>query len=807
MRQPSFTSPNSIASGARALVLAALALSTVIVSWAGCGAGGSNTSASLSSTGGGSHPTSTGTKSSTSGPGGSGGGGAGGASNGGGDGGPMCGANQKACNGQCVAVDDPMFGCTPDTCVACAPPGMNAMATCVAGPGGGMMCSISCASGFKNCDGDPTNGCETDTSNDPQNCGGCGAPCSVPHATAACNNGMCAVGTCDQGWTDCDGMVSNGCEANLNSDDKNCGMCGVMCANNLTCSLGSAQVDGGTLTGDAGVELNDAGMPIATCNLFCPKGKTNCDGNPADGCNVSLGTNQNCNFCGDTCNLANSMSNCGPSGMPPPAPAYVCTLEQCSPGFANCDMIAANGCEVDTQTDANNCGTCGNICPSGPHSTAVCVNGGCALNCDPGYSDCDNNPFDGCEIHSDVDVGNCGTCMHQCITPNATPVCNGGMCEIQSCFTGFADCDMNPANGCEINTNTNPNDCGTCGFVCSVPNAQAACVNGMCAVGICNNGYSDCDHQVSNGCEDQTGTDVNNCGTCGHACMLPNATPTCSGGVCQISACNQGFQDCNHQPNDGCEANLQNDPLNCGACNHQCFVNNGVAGCVNGQCTVMSCNPGFADCNNNPGDGCETVLGTTANCASCGNNCSTACTGNVTATQCIAGAGGNHCEVLACGPGYYDIDAQCNDGCECQTKGTSASCNAPTSLGTLAVGQMITYTGNLVPAGQEAYLSVTMTGNTNFSYHPSVTLTTGAAEFAFDIEVNCTPSLESCGVEGGNSSNDTVWETQYTAGDPNNAPQYQPIPLVGTNGTIVIHVKRRPGKPVSCNGYTLTIGN
>jgi hypothetical protein len=34
--------------------------------------------------------------------------------------------------------------------------------------------------------------------------------------------------------------------------------------------------------------------------------------------------------------------------------------------------------------------------------------------------------------------------------------------------------------------------------------------------------------------------------------------------------CRAGFGDCNLNPNDGCESNLANDPLNCNACGNAC---------------------------------------------------------------------------------------------------------------------------------------------------------------------------------------------------------------------------------------------
>jgi hypothetical protein len=119
---------------------------------------------------------------------------------------------------------------------------------------------------------------------------------------------------------------------------------------------------------------------------------------------------------------------------------------------------------------------------------------------------------------------------------------------------------------------------------------------------------------------------------------------------------------------------------------------------------------------------------------------------------------------------------------------------------------MTSFTGNLVPAGQEAYLTITLTGNTNKAYHPSVTMTTGVGEFLFDILTNCTGGNMGCMMEGGNSIGLTAWETKYTAGNASDTG-FIPIPAVGTNGAIIIHVYRKPGLGVTCNNYTLNITN
>ena len=66
---------------------------------------------------------------------------------------------------------------------------------------------LDCPSGETAC----PDGC-VDVSADPRNCGGCGIVCVVPQGTGTCEAGTCGVGECADGWGDCDGTESNGCE-------------------------------------------------------------------------------------------------------------------------------------------------------------------------------------------------------------------------------------------------------------------------------------------------------------------------------------------------------------------------------------------------------------------------------------------------------------------------------------------------------------------------------------------------------------------------------------------------------------------
>ncbi len=266
--------------------------------------------------------------------------------------------------------------------------------------------------------------------------------------------------------------------------------------------------------------------------------------------------NNNCGSCGNVCNAPDNGSVACVSGS--------CQIT-CNSEFTNCSGSCSN-----TLTDTNNCGLCGNVCAQG----IPCVNGTCG--CPEGQAACN-----GACTNTMADTGNCGGCGNVCNSgPNSTGVCQSGSCQL-SCSPGYRDCDGNPNDGCETNTKSDPNNCGACNFVCAVNHGTPSCANGLCGVAGCNAGFRDCDGNPNNGCETNTNTDPNNCGSCANECFIENGTAACTNGSCAVASCNAGFKDCNGNPNDGCETNVMSDAANCGACNFVCP--NGHS-CIAGVC-------------------------------------------------------------------------------------------------------------------------------------------------------------------------------------------------------------------------------
>ncbi|MHC4837584.1 MAG: MopE-related protein [Planctomycetota bacterium] len=558
------------------------------------------------------------------------------------------------------------------------------------------------------CDGTVDEG--YDLSSDEENCGACGTVCAAPNAVFICAEGACVLQGCRPGFDNVNGDVEDGCEGCAESNDgveacdgvdNDCD--GTVDEGGAECETGLPGVCGSSVTvcdGEDEVCEGPSEPPDESCNGL----DDDCDGSTDEAFDLTTDP-AHCGACDNTCALDNAEVACIEGG---------CTIALCAEGFGDANGEAADGCECaianggvevcdgatdedcdgtvdegfDLQADRLNCGACGTVCVFA-NAVAACVEGSCAIGeCAPGFVDRDGDADNGCEA---------GACEPS----------NDG---VEACDGIDNDCDDAIDEG--IDLQSDPANCGACENVCEVAGGVGACVEAVCGVGSCDEGFVDRDGLPGNGCEcevftetcDQLDedcdgeideifdldTDPTNCGRCGNACPAPNATATCEQGVCGLGACDGGFVDVDGEEDNGCECALRvggeicndvdddcdgnvdedfafdTDVQNCGGCGVVCEAENGAPVCEDGACGVGDCNPGFVDLDPEvPGcecpvanDGVEVCNGADDDCdgivdeGTAGDPCQTGAPG-------ICAAGTSSCEMGI--PGCI-ADNQPNDG-------------------------------------------------------------------------------------------------------------------------------------------------
>jgi len=322
--------------------------------------------------------------------------------------------------------------CSGKTIRTCAANGLssNELKTC----GASQYCDAAtakckdgiCAPGQPTCNGNTATTCNATGS-------GYAAGGSACKGTETCEAGSCLPQVCTPGATSCQGQ-----------DIKKCASNGLSSTVDSTCSANKTCVESGS---------------SASCAGVCGPGQTNCAGNGVQTCAAGgqWGTVVACKT-SQTCATG------------------ACTA--CPSKTLNCDDNSLNGCEVDPGSSSSCGSSCGNVLVcSTQHGSASCAAGACGISCSQGYDDCGGSN-DGCETNTATDPNNCGSCTKACSSNHlATRTCGSGSCN-GACATGYGDCDSNKlSNGCETDFQSDANHCGNCTNVCKYRS---------CAAGSCN---------------------------------------------------------------------------------------------------------------------------------------------------------------------------------------------------------------------------------------------------------------------------------------------------------------------------------
>ncbi len=418
--------------------------------------------------------------------------------------------------------------------------------------------------------------CAADLQTDEKNCGACGAVCAPPGAFGECAAGKCTVGSCAEGFFDVDKQAANGCECKKSAE---------------ICDGVDNDCDGAA---DNGFDLKGDVNNCGGCNQKCaqvPNGTVSCvAGKCTPKCNPGFSESSNCGY------------KC-PTNPP--------VAETCNGVDDDCDGVIDDGAPganvaCETHCPGGKCvGECkaGKTVCTGTSKGLVCVNGvgPAAEICDGKDNDCDGQTDEGYDLQNDPT--NCGKCGVSCA---ANDKCIAGKCQF-TCSPPYYDADKNPANGCEYKCDTvavGPETCngvdddcnglvddavggvgGTCDAECP---ALAPCV----AAGNCAATLSTC----QGGC----------CGECtqGQLTCQTGQVVCIAGAQPKLEVCDGKDNNCDGQIDEG--YNLSSDPTNCGVCGKKCEFPNGIGACVNGGCVLQTCKPGFGDVDkSDPANGCE----------------------------------------------------------------------------------------------------------------------------------------------------------------------------------------------------------
>jgi hypothetical protein len=414
--------------------------------------------------------------------------------------------------------------------------------------------------------------------------------------------------------------------------------------------------------------------------------------------------------------------------------ACLSTTDNCAAGtYCGPDQVCVAGCKGDTECPG------GTHCNVGSHTCVQCLT---SDHC-PAQMLCSSTGtcLPGCDPAMGKNCPNGLSCCDQRCVDLKTDKQNCGTCGL-SCNGAGATC----CSGSCANLTSDVKNCGACGHACSTTNANASCTSGMCAWA-CQGAHAHCGPDNS-GCETATNT-VSDCGGCGVSCGQKNASAAACGanGMKCSFTCNNGFADCNaaNAPDtDGCETSLGT-TNNCGTCGRVCKAdgasNASAASCSNSTRCAYTCKAKFGDCNANAGgntDGCETPLGTVSDCGTCGRACLADASSHATATTCN---NATRC-AFTCKPGFDD----CNETVGGNTDGCESSLASINSCG--ACGRVCKLTNATAATCDGTNCAYTCKAGFDDCNNGGMPGNTNGCETRLNTTENCAACGQSCKLDG-----------------------------------------------------------
>ena len=462
---------------------------------------------------------------------------------------------------------------------------------------------IACVDNWSDCDGEVMNGCEYNLS--PNNALGCTYDRETQTSELVC----------EDGWADCNGEIQDGCEYDLVTNNA------LSCVNKqVTCLDNSvfSDCDGNYKNGCEYDIVSHNAVACHNKTVSCKNNYGDCNNYYLDGCEVDLLSNlSNCGACtlytGEGDNKVVTENHACESGK-------VCN------GFGECTDSCAAG-SVFCGTSCVNTAT-NHIDASGVGCEDITDDEGNAytkIYCVSNYTNCDDNPENGCEFI--LSSANAESCEHKTVV----------------CQNGWGNCDGDYLNGCEYNLANNH------ALTCTWSESDVSLE--------CMNDYAHFTDDYNDGCEFQLSR---------FNARSYTMTVDDDGTKHITFECISDFADCDGDYTNGCEYPLSSN--NAKKCERK---TNETSGEIE---AVLTCSPNMADCDGNYLNGCEYNM-KLSNVTSCKYNADF-CEADGVDCNDETGDAITKRGIITCVSSFADMDKDYQNGCEIDGSTNLEHCGA-----------------------------------------------------------------------------------------------------------------------------------